>query len=1038
MVNCRFLPDAEAIISLFQHTGNPDHSSCGPRDAICHIAEMPKMLTVCSAELVHLVCSLFPEKRSHTESGSGKPHLQSSASSVSGLSLFRNTTEDDTKSHLEAKCISPEGSFIILEKPHDTPNPIPVEYASGLSDPLKVFDLDCRAAELRRACNELIEMSGAGNGLPGCDPLCEEWIPFHLLTQDRLCLASKSYSAGTSPDEYGGYHPSDKTAHHGTSDVQQPHIETKDAICSLLDEFITAGGPHTFASKEIKQAMKEILNDGFNPIHGVNRHTFKATEAISGDQPRNCQPGNILAHFEKAATHCQQRGDYTRAHLYFRALRKYRPTGDRRELLSTLIHVSQGMQRSIRRSASVIADCQAQTDRLMVEQHQQLSILEGIIPTLDNLREKMWYVCDVKSTSQYEDLCRMVSALRTMELPPRANESTPQPLLRHRQGSQTLNHSVQLKADAATLGFLATLPAYGGPNKLSDTQVESTLNWMQSQCIENICRGEERLHRFCQELTKCVDIFVGESVVDNPVLWSSELFRGQQRTPNDHLHHHFDTHYFQNTAAERFQTSYSPHRPSSRSPDATFARQWSPPPSSSRPNSVHSVGSHISPWSVQDRFCSRSPTLTDDSSTTFWSPSSAEAQSPTSVTTLPSRTLSPSMSVRSVPSRSFYVEYDLVEFLRNLKRRLTSLLLSDFSSLFRCGSETDKAMWDTLGGREAAKHTLPFDGQLRGDHDTRDVEPSQTHDEGSDVRHAFDYRSAFSSLSRRFTVQPDPMVKLEVLSDIQVLLLTLEPMGRFESGPSPAGRSETLSLEPSVTIVSPHQSFADPGVFSHQRPLKGDNAAVLGFQRLFRDNLLRPKSLFRDLQYIASLVPSHTLDSTNQGRAFCNATFAAVSLKQNICQSMIETADNIISYHTCSRGHSYVTSVLQAERDSNTFSPVPPNSAAVASASAYTMADAAQLLQITAREGNIVAQRELATLYLTHPEIMGRVIAPFTKPQDVFKDGMVEVKGRKDVGKYDPLTMAVAQHWMELSAKGGDSLAAKYLKAKADPLISEG
>lgn len=1038
------LSDTETIVSLFQHPQITDHSFCGlsgPLEATenpCQRETVPRMLTLCSSELVHLVHSLYPEKRSQPESIFEKSCLQSSASSVSGLSLFRNTTDDDNKPHIEAKCITPEGSFIVLEAPI---HPIPTEHAPNSPDPLETYDQECQAAQLKRACDELVQATVVRPNVQGCDPLRQEWISFRLPTHDHL--RNKSHPSDSSSGELVEYPSLDQKLHHATAGIQQPHADMKDAIFSLLDEFVTADALHNLAPLEVKRAMKELLCNTASPTNEQHRHPMKATTHTSDDQPRHVQPGNVVAHLENVLSHCQQRGDYPRAHLYFRALRRHRAAEDPWEIISTLVQASQGMQRSIGRSASVIADCEAQIDELMVDHHHQLATLKSMALTLENLREKMWYACDVKSTGQYEDLRRVVSALKVMGLPPRANKPQPQPLLRHRQGSKMLNHDVQLKADTATLEFLAALSVHGGPNKLSDEQIESTYHWIQSHRIENICRGEERLHRFCQELTKCVDVFVGESVTENPVLWSSELFRGLHRPSNGHLRHHFNTNHLESTAAERFQSLHYPHRPSSRSPDATFARQWSPPPVSSRPDSVHSTSSNTSLWSVQDRFCSRSPTLTDDSSTTFWSPFSTEAQSPMSVTTMPSRTLSPSLSVRSIPSRTSCVEHNQTEFLQNLKRRLTSLLLSDFNSLFRSGSETDTAMWYTLDGKEAAKHSEPFDEHKSREYCQLGDGVPQISRDGPQALHTFDYISAFGGLLRKFTIQPDPMTKLEILLEIQSLLSTLEPRGPPDHrlpdhSLTPARHPGTVLPSPSITAMPSDRASPSFDIFTLQQPARGGGAAVAGFERLFRDSTLRPESLFRDLQYIASLVPSHILDSTDKGRAFCNATFAAVSLKQDICRGMIETADNIISYHTCSRGHSYVTSALQAERDSATFPPTPPDSAAVETASAYTMTDAALLLQITAREGNAVAQRELATLYLTHPDIMGRVIAPFTRPRDVFKDGMMEAKARKDIGKYDPLTMAVAQHWMELSAKGGDGLAAKYLKAKADPLISEG
>ena len=97
------------------------------------------------------------------------------------------------------------------------------------------------------------------------------------------------------------------------------------------------------------------------------------------------------------------------------------------------------------------------------------------------------------------------------------------------------------------------------------------------------------------------------------------------------------------------------------------------------------------------------------------------------------------------------------------------------------------------------------------------------------------------------------------------------------------------------------------------------------------------------------------------------------------------------------------------------------------------MADAGYLLQITAREGNHVAQRELATLYLTNPDLMDHIIAPFAKPRDVFKEEL-ESKWRKnqDPNRCDPATMCVAHHWMSLSSKSGDALAKEYLRQREE------
>ena len=86
------------------------------------------------------------------------------------------------------------------------------------------------------------------------------------------------------------------------------------------------------------------------------------------------------------------------------------------------------------------------------------------------------------------------------------------------------------------------------------------------------------------------------------------------------------------------------------------------------------------------------------------------------------------------------------------------------------------------------------------------------------------------------------------------------------------------------------------------------------------------------------------------------------------------------------------------------------------------------------RDGDAVAERELAIFYLTSPELLNRAVLPLTRPSDVFKTELLnrERKASQDPQRSDPMTMCVAQHWMEQSMKGGDGLAAKYLRQRSE------
>jgi len=197
-------------------------------------------------------------------------------------------------------------------------------------------------------------------------------------------------------------------------------------------------------------------------------------------------------------------------------------------------------------------------------------------------------------------------------------------------------------------------------------------------------------------------------------------------------------------------------------------------------------------------------------------------------------------------------------------------------------------------------------------------------------------------------------------------------------------------------------------------------------QDLFRDADIRPKTLFRDLQFIASFVPAAILDKTERGKAFWDAGLAGLGLKQDVCKTLIEVADEIVVHYTQTRK---TTSSSTAE-----------TATAGGELMKYSMQDAAKMWTITAKEGDPVAERELAIFYLTHPELVERVTAPLSKPRETFKAQVMEMHGggssnagkEGDRERSDPATMCVAYHWMELSAVGGDELAKKYLRQREE------
>jgi hypothetical protein len=329
----------------------------------------------------------------------------------------------------------------------------------------------------------------------------------------------------------------------------------------------------------------------------------------------------------------------------------------------------------------------------------------------------------------------------------------------------------------------------------------------------------------------------------------------------------------------------------------------------------------------------------------------------------------------------------------------------------------------------------------------------------------FPYRTAFRRLLRMFSVHPNPYVKLNALFELEHLIVAfLTPSANRR----PRIRPETLTAPPQSPEVQHINAFGQTDTSSNAPRAKNleeaidnckerrsqtfgktENSSSAGYrntdrvnsptpastdmivdvlQDLFRDADIRPKTLFRDLQFIASFVPASILDKTERGKAFWDAGLAALGLKQDMCQTLIKIADEVVLHYT-------------QTRKTTTSANLEPAPATTASGELmkYSLQDAAKMWTITAKEGDPAAERELAIFYLTHPELVERVTSPLSKPRETFKTQVMEMHGggsaikeERDRERSDPATMCVAYHWMELSAQGGDELAKKYLRQREE------
>ena len=908
------------------------------------MSALPKeFITVSAVDAVTAMNALFPTRRPVSVSSDHdtlRSGLQSSASSMSGFSLFR-AANSTGNAWTPATASTPW-----LSAPQDHVNGSLPELENGPRIDTDVMD----------ARSELEEYV-AGHGT-------NDTTHWALLVASDDVEQVENYSKILSQDTVSGDWP-----------VMQ-----------------ASGMSRARLSSSSKTALETLLG-------GMHRSLgLTSTARPLGSEDATSMSTKVMNLFDDQITACEARHDFVAGHTWLSHLEVFEEffdTHGAEAVSSAIASIENSARNSLATSLSIIDHC----DEWLSVVRPTLEIASSRIASacLSNkaLRTKIWYSVDVRTSSSYDNVRAVTSALRVMGKPKRASTTKQAPPLRHWSGTRLSSQNIHLKSEAQILELLGTHPEHGGPNKLSDDQAKLTLAWLRRNDVQLICAGEERLHKLCMEVRKCVEQIVTPSRQDSPLLWSNILFTrdsNEARPPK--------------TGGTRLFA-----------PETTYRRLDMLTLQANKPVSFDNISNAsrtLSSTSSREYF-DRSPTLAARSSTPFWSPAATEIRSPSSTTSVASHMgrgwdTSPQKTNNRIIAQESQATDDLCE-------QLTGLLISDVgTSVFVNGSETDEAFFTGLGAELTKPHLesqVRFASQENLHHSFKSTRLT-----GSRSRRlSFDYEHAFRSMFEAFTIDSDPYAKLRHLNKIQKLI-------------RPYLAQRNLSSDAILSQADTSTKLPRSLAGKHVSP--GSEILTDGFYILFCQRNIRPSAIFRDLQYIASLLPHSILDSSSQGQAFWNAAVAAIRLKSEARKKLVEMADSIIDYHTNNRGHGRAASIAQQQRDSATFT-APSRTPSAELIAHYSMADAAHLLQITAREGDPAAQRELATLYLTHPELMDHVIAPFASPGDVFKD---EIEGKwkrdRDPERCDPRTMCVAHHWMVLGAKGGDALAREFLRQREE------
>ncbi|KAI2613343.1 hypothetical protein GGR54DRAFT_325402 [Hypoxylon sp. NC1633] len=1181
----------ENILGRFKPTGSQRTGRLLPARSITSLRETVEVhpyLVISPADLVTLVNALFPERRPQSAHSSS---IRSGAPSISGfsaisqpISIGTSRSNFDTASVLSMSASSvfsdgtTSGEPLLEDQPVGTPQRrSPTVPDAARQKHSNNYDDD--GYRLRLAMHEMVQILGPEAISGACHPCAERWAVVFISADGNGLSLQMTYDPDEDAEEENSSTTSDTEDDEPDEkpELDKDYHQLRDSILKLVEDFEIPQGLEDHGTKTTfsnrasglkkYRSKNKIITTGSsmgsrNPYrsrceeeHKSKRSADEPSRASEGKETAG-EPGSssvLIAMLAAASSQSRIQSDFVSAHLYWKTLQQLNALTSpslRKNGFATLLNIfSRGPRDSIRRSASAIEEYDAWLVWLKQSQERHEGLIESMMKRLRALRDKMWYVTDVHNSAPYEQTRNICSALKIMGVP-------------RKWGTFQRNRAQLARGPAAAyiyrnesqmLDLLAATEDQGGPNKLSDAQAEITTKWLEQLGIQNMCQGEERIHRFCCEVDSCVGKLVGENIVDGPVLWSSELYSRDRRVFEGSRSGKDRESVWGDDAAsvissEQERRYASPtHRPPSMARDLRNMSAYN--------QSQVSIDSHhrysfsrastalSDTFDAHDYFGASSPIHAIDSTSTFWSPfqstmstvssATSRAQSPTtSVTNLSSTFSHPnhqplpshhsaSRSGASVSSNETVHFRRLSEgkqrFLSELRQTLTSLLLSELGNLvFSSGSETD-GWFGNLGqecierrdteerkarrptkrdraSRSSAKQRViekrKSFGNLRQAGEASRVDlnmerpdsasgPSNDSSATSDTTSAraktskkkdtseFPYAKAYQRLLGMFAVHPNPYTKLSAILELEHLIAASLSSGRRSrwalrnqsasvDGDAP-GKTDSNELSAESIRERRPQPFQSHTFPLQPRPNKNSdarsivsvkeaaNTEAIGqvLRSLFKDAGFRPKTLFRDLQFINSFVSPSTLD-TDRSKAFWDVVVVALSLKQDVISTMVEVADEILNYYTPSRKRP-----VGNEDAPETIRPPP----------IHSLRDAAKMWTIAAKEGNATAQRELGLFNLSNPELVERSTLPLSKPRDVFKQAVMEKfgprpgssmrhptdrsrsslgaagpasSGMQDAGmdgdvRSDPTLMCVAIHWMKEAEHGGDELARTFL-----------
>lgn len=651
------------------------------------------------------------------------------------------------------------------------------------------------------------------------------------------------------------------------------------------------------------------------------------------------------------------------------------------------------------------------------------------------LRIKMWYVSDVRHSAAYEDALNVTRALRAMASSSRMKQpGSISTWARHR-----LRNSLGTdRSESQTLEILTAHKDHGGLSKLADEQIDLTSKWLTRNSIENFCKGEERIHRFCFEVQKCVNKLAGANLIESPVLWSSRLFEREKSMFN-----------MRPSRSSNHDQPYKPMNDDSSWSSERFISPQGPQISWSSSGAPSTTIPSFNMNRANEAWSSAKMSVTP-SFTELGSQSRLKYSSSISPIPFPLQTHQTSTPLGSGPICNTLPEEVIsakTEFTQHIKKILGGLLISDLGFLLWVhGAETDawvklyssrqipplsetdpkesksevdaNTLWPRLS-LDAFK-TSNFNTSARQESNFENSSsqllanslPSPTNGTPQKSHPVpftadFPYNEAYKTLLDRFSYSLDPYKKLNILFELQRLVstsldeqsgiqlkgsVTESRMKKNSDESTPASnramnvpRTKATSLEEVIANCTERRMNTlkfKPFTEGKVKNSQSDATSSSPFRTDY-SIVLALRNIFRD----PSLRPA-TLFRDLQFIAAFVPSFILDHTSQGTAFWDTGLAALALKDELCASMVTRATEITSYHINGPQVSP--PISPSLATTN---LRDAAQLWLLAAKEGSPVAARELGLFYLTHPELLPLVTFPGSKAKDVFRATLTNDRG---------------------------------------------